>query len=895
MFVKHRTYVPFIICLILFAWPPDFRAQNRVVAKVEPNKSRINDTAETYDPASGIFSGAAGTMSVGRLGHTETRLPNGKVLITGGVGDVDYLKTAEIYDPLTRTFAGTTTVDPTTSKTVESSMNAGRRGHTATLLHNGMVLIVGGYNGNYLNTAELFNPATGVFSQLSNNLNEARAFHTATLLPGGDVLIAGGYNGSYLKTLELFNPNLHQFIEIGATTNDTRANHTATLMSTGEVLIAGGLNDSKYLNSAVIYTPSSQASRTLASTLTVARFNHAAVSMPDGTVLLAGGSNGSPLAAAETYNPATSTFAATAGQLTTARDGLTATLLANGKVLIAGGSNGSQVATAELYDPSSRTFTATPGRMASARQGHTATLLADGKVLFTGGQNGKLLVFDINLDSTDNTSPNIVFSSDSTRGFVSYTGSGAVLVFSALTGEVLSSIETGGKPDYITPLPDGRTLAVMSVLDNRIFLIDITSQRLISTLTFSNAQFGYGSIVAVSHNGGQGYVSSTGTGEVIKFSLPDGRELGRLTGLQAPAQITLTPDDSTLIVVDTIAEQLVFASSANLKQTNVLKATDTDSAGDFTISNNAVLSADGYSGIIASRGQNSSGLYTAFVFKVSTGEILATATMSNAPGFTALTPDGKYWVILTQSSLFVVPVADPASSKELSAQGEPLGSSNLVFSPDSRYAYYASATSDLFVKQDLASVAVVGELNAGDDPNLGVDQTSSVAVTPDGKTFAALNFITNNIALIASDTVLNSTKFESGIGKFTGLSLINPSLTAANVKITAMSDFGSAVTGTNIINPVELTLPPNGQLSTTVDQLFTFDGQTEQTGWLSIVSDQPSLVGYVSFGTVKGSWIGSFIDQCDGAPLLSESIYDWIIPEISRQSGNTTGAQFPES
>jgi len=895
MFVNHgtRLRVLFTVCLILIGLPPNIRAQNRVLARVEPNKNKINNTAEIYDPASGVFSAAASTMFEARQAHTETRLANGKVLITGGINGVDYLKTAEIYDPLTKIFAETTKFDATTSETVESLMNSSRAGHTATLLHNGMVLIIGGYNeGTYLNTAELFNPATGVFSQLAITLNEARAFHTATLLPDGQVLIAGGYNGSYLKTLEIFNPNLHQFIAIAANTNAARAHHTATLMSTGEILIAGGIDGSSYLSSAVIYNPSGQASRTLAGTLTVARSNHTAVSLPDGTVFIAGGSNGSPLATAETFNPVNSTFTATAGQMTTARDGLTETLLANGKVLIAGGSNGNQVATAELYDTSSRTFTATPGRMASARQGHTATLLANGKVLLTGGQNGKLFAFDINMDTTDDISSNIVFSNDSTRGFVSYTGSGAVLVFSALTGEVLNSIETGGKPHYITSLPDGRTLAVVSVLDNRIFLIDVSSQRLISTLTFSNAQFGFGSLVTVSHNGSQGYVSSTGTGEVIKFSLPDGRELGRLSGLQAPAQITLTPDDGALMVVDTIADQVVFANPATMKQTNVLKAKDTDSYADFTICNNVVLSQDGSWGIIASRGLNSNSVYTAFIFKVSTGEILATETMSNTPGFTALTPDGKYWVILTQYSLFVVPLANPALCVELSGQGEPLVSSNLIFSPDSRYAYYASATYDLFVKQDLTSVAVVGELSVGDDPNSRVDQTSSVAVTPDGKTFAALNFISNNITLIGSDTILSSARFDSGIGKFTGLSLINPSLTAVNVKITAMSDFGSAVTGADIINPVKFTLPPNGQISTTVDQLFNFDGLTDQTGWLLIVSDQPGLVGYVSFGKVKGSWIGAFIDQCDGAPLFGEAMYDWIVPEVSKQSGDTTELNF---
>jgi hypothetical protein len=46
-------------------------------------------------------------------------------------------------------------------------------------------------------------------------------------------------------------------------------------------------------------------------------------------------------------------------------------------------------------------------------------------------------------------------------------------------------------------------------------------------------------------------------------------------------------------------------------------------------------------------------------------------------------------------------------------------------------------------------------------------------VTPDGKTFAALNFGTNNIALIGSKYVFNTTKFDSGNNLFTGISLVN--------------------------------------------------------------------------------------------------------------------------
>ena len=71
------------------------------------------------------------------------------------------------------------------------SMTTARYGHTATLLPDGRVLVVGGYNANSLTSAELYNPALNSWSA-AENLTVARNYHTATLLPNGRVLVAGG-------------------------------------------------------------------------------------------------------------------------------------------------------------------------------------------------------------------------------------------------------------------------------------------------------------------------------------------------------------------------------------------------------------------------------------------------------------------------------------------------------------------------------------------------------------------------------------------------------------------------------------------------------------------------------------------------------------------------------
>jgi hypothetical protein len=279
----------------------------------------ILDTAEIFDPKTGEHrqivgpEGRTQVLNAGRAFHTATKLRDGNVLITGGIGTIDNkwssLRSSEIFEFKSETF-------PEGSAWI-GILETGRANHTATMLTtSGKVLVVGGtlYNdGNlvgYSDSAEVYDPSRNEWTTAINAMASARAFHTATELDPNDlgkVLITGGSDASGpLKSIEIYNPDDNQFYSnVDPLMAVNRAHHCAVRLENGDVMVAGGTTTGDYqdVNAGVEIYTTKQGGQfgcfrpQMVLNLTNARMDHTCALLEGtGDVLVAGGLTGSGLA-----------------------------------------------------------------------------------------------------------------------------------------------------------------------------------------------------------------------------------------------------------------------------------------------------------------------------------------------------------------------------------------------------------------------------------------------------------------------------------------------------------------------------------------------------------------------------------------------------------------------
>jgi len=153
-----------------------------------------NGTSEKYSPSSNIWSGQALMRSV-RYNSASATLDDGRILVAGGLVNANPIRSAEIFDPSTSDWSDV------------SSMKLARASFSLTSAPNG-VLAAGSFSKlGTTNATELFHPGNSTWS-LAEPMNRSRGAQGYAVVPGGSVFEIGGWsNGAITSSVEVFGPS----------------------------------------------------------------------------------------------------------------------------------------------------------------------------------------------------------------------------------------------------------------------------------------------------------------------------------------------------------------------------------------------------------------------------------------------------------------------------------------------------------------------------------------------------------------------------------------------------------------------------------------------------------------------------------------------------------------
>jgi hypothetical protein len=186
-----------------------------------------------YDPATGR-SEPVGSLAVPRESHTATLLGDGRVLVVGGHAgrrpNMEVYASAEVFSVRSRRFEDAGT------------LLTGRHKHDAIKLADGRVLVIGGADRTdrtHYSTTEIYDPRTATFERGPSMLSRRyKIAGTSVLLPGGDVLVTSG-----ARVAERLDLARWTFREVPGGFPDAYRFAAVAALPGGDVFIAGGYSD----------------------------------------------------------------------------------------------------------------------------------------------------------------------------------------------------------------------------------------------------------------------------------------------------------------------------------------------------------------------------------------------------------------------------------------------------------------------------------------------------------------------------------------------------------------------------------------------------------------------------------------------------------------------------
>jgi Galactose oxidase, central domain len=145
-------------------------------------RGNVHRTAEFYDPRTGTFTLTTGGLLNERHKHAAVALPSGDILVIGGATRSDWqgrMNSMEVFDIGTESFG----------RIIDANAARFKFNEAVARLSDGRILIAGASQ-----IVELYDPEAANITTGTGALDTDRFYQTATLLNDGRVLIVGGYD-----------------------------------------------------------------------------------------------------------------------------------------------------------------------------------------------------------------------------------------------------------------------------------------------------------------------------------------------------------------------------------------------------------------------------------------------------------------------------------------------------------------------------------------------------------------------------------------------------------------------------------------------------------------------------------------------------------------------------
>ena len=503
-----------------------------------------------------------------------------------------------------------------------------------------------------------------------------------------------------------------------------------------------------------------------------------------------------------------------------------------------------------------------------------------------------------------NFSPNVVFSPDSRKAFVSYPGSNRVLVFDPRESKLLEPtplIDLPENPALITLTPDGKKIAVVSLFlkDNlpqsgknfvgknlgAISIIDVETLA-VQTLNLAEVFFSFANNIVFSADSQTGFVASSGTDQILRFDVDSATEITpRLEMIEGtrPSSITMSPDSSFFVAVlvgsnslpvQDVADSLQVIDVGSFTVTRSIVPTVEDPLvppHGFVVANTLAISADGKYGLIADQELSSVSFLPetfidhALLLDLETGETVQVLEIAGLSGPSFLVPGGKHFVTLSGREVAVTDI----QSQELTRAPTPFfltgfrPTTRPAFASDGSRMFVASAVRDFLLDFDIPQGAFTRFLDIGP----GVERESNgvtftvpaapldLAWSPDGTLLTVVKFNANVVDVFRDTRRFWIPRLLSDQEFFTGITLANNSSGVATITTTALDTAGRALANdpntedlVDFVQPEEIVLATNQQTSFTIRELLQATPNSTIDGWLNFDSDEFAMASFFLIG-----------------------------------------------